>query len=73
MKSKGILRAENVDLRTVFGPFWGSIWNLTGATLPFWSLATSWGRVARKASGLANRLIDGVDAESWRFVAPPHG
>jgi uncharacterized membrane protein YdjX (TVP38/TMEM64 family)/rhodanese-related sulfurtransferase len=58
----------------LFGPFWGSILNLTGATLgaTFAFLvaryvAGNW--VARKAGGLLKRLIDGVDAEGWRFVA----
>jgi uncharacterized membrane protein YdjX (TVP38/TMEM64 family)/rhodanese-related sulfurtransferase len=58
----------------LFGPFWGSIWNLTGATLgatlAFLAaryIAGEW--VSRKAGGLPKRLIDGVDAEGWRFVA----
>ncbi|HEY7245205.1 MAG TPA: VTT domain-containing protein [Xanthobacteraceae bacterium] len=58
----------------LFGPFWGSLWNLTGgtlgATLAFLVaryIAGDW--VARKAGGLLKRLIDGVDAEGWRFVA----
>ena len=58
----------------LFGPFWGSIWNLTGATLgatlAFLAaryIAGEW--VTRKAGGLLKRLIDGVDAEGWRFVA----
>src|SRR5215831_11207806 len=58
----------------LFGPVWGSIWNLTGATvgatLAF--LAARYitrGWVTRKAGGLLKRLIDGVDAEGWRFVA----
>jgi uncharacterized membrane protein YdjX (TVP38/TMEM64 family) len=58
----------------LFGPFWGSLWNLTGATLGATLaflvaryLAGEW--VARKAGGLLKRLIDGVDAEGWRFVA----
>jgi uncharacterized membrane protein YdjX (TVP38/TMEM64 family)/rhodanese-related sulfurtransferase len=58
----------------LFGPFWGSIWNLlgatSGATLAFLVaryVAGDW--VARKAGGLLKRLIDGVDAEGWRFVA----
>jgi uncharacterized membrane protein YdjX (TVP38/TMEM64 family)/rhodanese-related sulfurtransferase len=58
----------------LFGPFWGSIWNLTGATLGATlaflvarTIAGDW--VARKAGGLLKRLIDGVDAEGWRFVA----
>lgn len=58
----------------LFGPFWGSIWNLIGATigatlafLVARYLAGDW--VARKAGGTLKRLIDGVDAEGWRFVA----
>jgi uncharacterized membrane protein YdjX (TVP38/TMEM64 family)/rhodanese-related sulfurtransferase len=58
----------------LFGPVWGSIWNLAGATLGATLaflvaryLAGDW--VARKAGGLLRRLIDGVDAEGWRFVA----
>jgi uncharacterized membrane protein YdjX (TVP38/TMEM64 family)/rhodanese-related sulfurtransferase len=58
----------------LFGPFWGSIWNLTGATLgatlAFLAaryIAGEW--VTHKAGGLLKRLIDGVDAEGWRFVA----
>jgi uncharacterized membrane protein YdjX (TVP38/TMEM64 family)/rhodanese-related sulfurtransferase len=58
----------------LFGPFWGSLWNLAGATLGATLaflvaryVAGEW--VARKAGGLLKRLIDGVDAEGWRFVA----
>jgi uncharacterized membrane protein YdjX (TVP38/TMEM64 family)/rhodanese-related sulfurtransferase len=58
----------------LFGPIWGSLWNLTGATLGATLaflvaryLAGDW--VERKAGGLLKRLIDGVDAEGWRFVA----
>jgi uncharacterized membrane protein YdjX (TVP38/TMEM64 family)/rhodanese-related sulfurtransferase len=58
----------------LFGPFWGTLWNLTGATvgaiLAFLIaryIAADW--VARKAGGLLKRLIDGIDAEGWRFVA----
>jgi uncharacterized membrane protein YdjX (TVP38/TMEM64 family)/rhodanese-related sulfurtransferase len=58
----------------LFGPLWGSIWNLIGgtlgATLAFLVaryLAGDW--VARKSGGLLKRLVDGVDAEGWRFVA----
>jgi uncharacterized membrane protein YdjX (TVP38/TMEM64 family)/rhodanese-related sulfurtransferase len=58
----------------MFGPFWGTLWNLTGATvgaiLAFLIaryIAADW--VARKAGGLLKRLIDGIDAEGWRFVA----
>ncbi len=58
----------------LFGPIWGSLWNLIGATLGATLaflvaryVAGDW--VARKAGGLLKRLIDGVDAEGWRFVA----
>jgi uncharacterized membrane protein YdjX (TVP38/TMEM64 family)/rhodanese-related sulfurtransferase len=58
----------------LFGPLWGSLWNLTGATLGAtlaFLIARYIGRdwVARKAGGLLKRLIDGVNAEGWRFVA----
>jgi len=58
----------------LFGPVWGSVWNLLGATLGA-SLSflvaryTAGDWVERKASGLLKRLIEGVDAEGWRFVA----
>ena len=58
----------------LFGPFWGSLWNLLGATLGA-TLAFLVARyivgdwVERKAGGLLKRLIEGVDAEGWRFVA----
>jgi uncharacterized membrane protein YdjX (TVP38/TMEM64 family) len=58
----------------LFGPSWGTLWNLTGAmlgaTLAFLIaryVAGDW--VTRKAGGLLKRLIDGVDVEGWRFVA----
>lgn len=58
----------------LFGPVWGSLWNLLGgtlgATLAFLVaryIVGDW--VAHKAGGLLKRLIDGVDAEGWRFVA----
>jgi uncharacterized membrane protein YdjX (TVP38/TMEM64 family)/rhodanese-related sulfurtransferase len=58
----------------VFGPIWGSVWNLAGATLgaTFAFLMAryilgDW--TARKAGGILKRMIDGVDAEGWRFVA----
>jgi uncharacterized membrane protein YdjX (TVP38/TMEM64 family)/rhodanese-related sulfurtransferase len=58
----------------LFGPVWGSLWNLVGATVGS-TLAFLIARylagelVSRKAGGLLARLIDGVDAEGWRFVA----
>jgi uncharacterized membrane protein YdjX (TVP38/TMEM64 family)/rhodanese-related sulfurtransferase len=58
----------------LFGPLWGTLWNLTGATLGAILaflvaryIAGDW--VARKSGGLLKRLIDGIDAEGWRFVA----
>jgi uncharacterized membrane protein YdjX (TVP38/TMEM64 family)/rhodanese-related sulfurtransferase len=58
----------------LFGPWWGSLWNLTGAalgaTLAFWIaryIAGDW--IARRSRGLLKRLIEGVDAEGWRFIA----
>lgn len=58
----------------LFGPLWGSLWNLLGATLGATLaflvaryMAGDW--VERKAGGFLKRLIEGVDAEGWRFVA----
>lgn len=58
----------------LFGPVWGTILNLTGATLGAAAaflaaryLAGGW--VRRKAQGRLDRLIAGVEAEGWRFVA----
>jgi uncharacterized membrane protein YdjX (TVP38/TMEM64 family) len=58
----------------LFGPVWGSILNLTGATLGATSaflaaryLAAAW--VRRRAGGRLERLIAGVETEGWRFVA----
>lgn len=58
----------------LFGPIWGTLWNLAGATLgaSFAFLVARYvgGKwVERQAGGLLKRLIDGVDAEGWRFVA----
>jgi uncharacterized membrane protein YdjX (TVP38/TMEM64 family)/rhodanese-related sulfurtransferase len=58
----------------LFGPIWGSLWNLLGATigatLAFLVARYVAGRwVERQSGGLLKRLIDGVDAEGWRFVA----
>jgi uncharacterized membrane protein YdjX (TVP38/TMEM64 family)/rhodanese-related sulfurtransferase len=58
----------------LFGPVWGSLLNLAGATLG----ATAAFLVARymgadwlrqKAGARLERLIKGVEAEGWRFVA----
>ncbi len=58
----------------LFGPVWGTLYNLTGATLgatlAFLAsryLASDW--VARRAGPRLRRLMDGVEAEGWRFVA----
>ena len=58
----------------LFGPVWGTLWNLTGATIGA-SLAFLISRylgadwVARRAGPRLSRLNDGVTAEGWRFVA----
>ncbi len=59
----------------LFGPVWGSVVNLIGATLGAATLAflaarylaADWAR--RKAGSRLDRLIAGVEAEGWRFVA----
>ena len=58
----------------LFGPLWGTVFNLTGATLGATAsfltaryLAKDW--VRRKAGGRLEQLIAGVEAEGWRFVA----
>lgn len=58
----------------LFGPFWGTVYNLLGAslgaTLAFLAaryMASDW--VARKSAGRLRQLIAGVEAEGWRFVA----
>ena len=58
----------------LFGPVWGTLYSLTGATLGATAaylvarhIAADW--VSRKASGWLKQVIDGVEAEGWRFVA----
>ena len=58
----------------LFGPIWGSVLNLVGATigagvafLVARYLAGDW--VTRRSGGFLTRLIAGVDAQGWRFVA----
>lgn len=58
----------------LFGPLWGTLYNLLGATLGAGlafliarHLAGGW--VQARAKGLIARLIQGVEAEGWRFVA----
>jgi len=58
----------------LFGPVWGTLWNLTGATIGA-SLAFLIARylgadwVARRAGPRIKQLDEGVTAEGWRFVA----
>ena len=58
----------------LFGPVWGAILNLLGATMGA-SFAFLIARylagdlAARKSGGHLKRLIDGVEKEGWRFVA----
>lgn len=58
----------------LFGPVWGTILNLAGATLGATVaflvaryIAADW--VRAKAGGRLKRLVAGVEAEGWRFVA----
>jgi uncharacterized membrane protein YdjX (TVP38/TMEM64 family) len=58
----------------LFGPLWGTLYNLTGATLGAALaflvaryLAHDW--VQARVKGLLGRLMQGVEAEGWRFVA----
>lgn len=58
----------------LFGPIWGALWNLTGATLgAAFAFATAryvvsdW--VAGRAGERLARLVRGVEEEGWRFVA----
>ena len=58
----------------LFGPFWGVLYvlagSVAGATLAFLVaryLAGEW--VEKKATGIVKRVMEGVDAEGWRFVA----
>lgn len=58
----------------LFGPFWGALWNLTGATagatISFFIsryIASDW--VKQRSGGHLKALLDGVEAEGWRFVA----
>lgn len=58
----------------LFGPVWGSVLNLLGATLGASIafliaryLAGDW--VQRRSGGFLKRLMDGVESEDWRFVA----
>lgn len=57
----------------LFGPVWGSILNLVGASIGCGIafllaryLAGDW--VSQKASGFLGRLVAGVESQGWRFV-----
>jgi uncharacterized membrane protein YdjX (TVP38/TMEM64 family) len=57
-----------------FGPIWGTVLNLTGATLGATAaflvaryMAANW--VRRTAGPRLERIIKGVEEEGWRFVA----
>jgi uncharacterized membrane protein YdjX (TVP38/TMEM64 family)/rhodanese-related sulfurtransferase len=58
----------------LFGPVWGTVWNLAGATLGATvafllarTVAGEW--VAQRVGERLRRVVDGVTAEGWRFVA----
>jgi uncharacterized membrane protein YdjX (TVP38/TMEM64 family)/rhodanese-related sulfurtransferase len=58
----------------LFGPVWGTLYNLIGATLGATLafliaryVAADW--VQARAAGIGQRLVQGVEAEGWRFVA----
>jgi uncharacterized membrane protein YdjX (TVP38/TMEM64 family) len=58
----------------LFGPVWGTLYNLTGATigaalafLVARYLASEW--VEEKSGGHLKQLKEGVEKEGWRFVA----
>lgn len=58
----------------LFGPVWGTLWNLTGATigaalafLVARYLGADW--VSRRAGPRLSRLNEGVSSEGWRFIA----
>ena len=58
----------------LFGPIWGTFYSLTGATIGA-AMAFLIARylasdlVSRKIGGRLKHLVEGVEAEGWRFVA----
>jgi uncharacterized membrane protein YdjX (TVP38/TMEM64 family)/rhodanese-related sulfurtransferase len=58
----------------LFGPAWGTLLNLVGATLgatAAFLLAryVAQDRIRQRAGGKLDRLVSGVETEGWRFVA----
>lgn len=58
----------------LFGPLWGTAWNVTGGTLGAILaflvaryIAGDW--VARRTRGRLKPIVEGAEAEGWRFVA----
>ncbi len=58
----------------LFGPLWGTLYSLSGATLGATLaflvaryIAHDW--VTRRTGGRLRQLLDGVEQEGWRFVA----
>jgi len=58
----------------LFGPFWGAAWNVIGGTLGAILaflvaryIAGDW--IARRTSGRLKAIVEGAEAEGWRFVA----
>jgi len=58
----------------IFGPLWGTVWNLVAATMSASVaflisryIAAEW--VRARAGPRLSRIIEGAEAEGWRFVA----
>lgn len=58
----------------LFGPLWGTVWNLVGGTFGATAafllarfIAGGW--IAAKTQGRFKKVLLGVEAEGWRFVA----
>jgi uncharacterized membrane protein YdjX (TVP38/TMEM64 family)/rhodanese-related sulfurtransferase len=58
----------------LFGPLWGTVWNVIGgplgATLAYLIARHAGGDwVGRKTGGRLKAIVEGAEAEGWRFVA----